>query len=129
MNNNSGCGFYAIVVIIVAIMLGIGIYRPINKVSNRREVTMTVTDKNVKNNGESGKYLVYCKDDKDNIAVLEITDALFAGRFGSSDVYAGIEVGKTYKFDVGGSRNRLLSWYPNIYKYSEVVKEDAANVE
>lgn len=119
-NNNSGCGFYGFVAIILVIMIGIGIYRPINKVSNRREVTMTVTDKNVKNNGKSGKYLVYCKDNKGNIEVLEITDALWAGRFDSSDTYAGIEVGKKYKFDIGGSRNRLLSWYPNIYEYSEV---------
>lgn len=119
-NNNSGYGICVIGAIVLAIILGIGIYRPINKVSNRREVTMTVTDKNVKNNSDSGKYLVYCKDDKGNIAVLEITDALLAGRFDSSDTYAGIEVGKTYKFDIGGSRNRLLSWYPNIYEYSEV---------
>ena len=42
------------------------------------------------------------------------------GRFNSSDMYAEIEVGKTYKFEVGGSRNELWSWYPNIYKYEEV---------
>ena len=121
-NNDAGCGFYGFCAIVVAIILCIGIYRPINKVSNRREITMTVTDKNVKNNGDSGKYLVYCKNESGNIEVLEITDALFAGRFDSSDTYAGIEVGKTYKFNIGGSRIRLLSWYPNIYEYDEVTQ-------
>jgi hypothetical protein len=65
--------------------------------------------------------LVYTKDTNDKIYVYEITDAWLAGRFNSSNVYAGIEVGKTYNFTVGGSRKEFLSWYPNIYEY-EIVK-------
>lgn len=91
--------------------------RPINKATNQREVTVTVTDKAVKNSGDTGKYLVFTEDVNDNIEVFEITDSLFAGRWDSSDVYAAIKVGKTYKFTIGGSRNRILSWYPNIYDY------------
>jgi hypothetical protein len=95
-------------------------YRPINKVSNERQVTATVTDKNVKNNSDDSKYLVYTIDENNNIATYEITDSFLKGRFNSSDVYAGIEVGKTYTFTIAGSRNGFLSWYPNIYEYQEV---------
>ena len=94
--------------------------RPINKVSNRREITATVTDKDVKNSDKESKYLVFTKTSDGETEVFEVTDALFAWRFDSSDLYAEIEVGKAYKFDVGGSRNRLLSWYPNIYGYEEI---------
>ena len=107
------------VVSCMVLMLVVCFARPINKVSNRREVTAMVTDKKVKNNAKESKYLIFTKDIKGEIQVLEITNALFAGQFDSSDIYAGIEIGKTYVFDVGGSRNKLLSWYPNIYEYEE----------
>lgn len=102
------------------LLLLASLWRPINKVSNRREITATVTDKDVKNSDGKGKYLVFTKTSDGETAVFEVTDALFAWRFNSSDLYGEIEVGKTYQFDVGGSRNRLLSWYPNIYGYVEV---------
>lgn len=105
-------------------MLLVAFSRPFNKVSNRREITATVTDKEVKNKKEDSKYLVYTKDENGEIQVFEITDALFAWQFDSSDIYAGIEIGKTYVFDVGGSRNKFFSWYPNIYGYEEVKSED-----
>lgn len=85
-----------------------------------RDVTVTVTDKTVKNDSGDGKYLIYTKDAEGEIEVYEITDSLFSGRFDSSDDYAEIEVGKTYKFDVAGSRVRFLSWYPNIYEIQKI---------
>lgn len=109
-----------IFIILVAGVLLVSFSRPFNKVSNRREITATVTDKEVKNKSDDSKYLVYTKDENGDIQVFEITDALFAWQFDSSDIYAGIEIGKTYVFDVGGSRNKFLSWYPNIYGYKEV---------
>jgi hypothetical protein len=96
--------------------------RPINKVCNIEEVTVTVTDKTVKNTGGDGKYLVFAEDESSNIVTFEITDSLLKMRFNSSDVYAGIKVGCTYKFTVGGSRVKLFSWYPNIYRY-ELLEE------
>lgn len=116
--------FVVIVFCILVVTLVVAFYRPFNKVSNRREITATVTDKTVKNGKEESKYLVYTKTKDGEISVFEITDALFAWRFNSSDVYAGIEVGKTYIFDVGGSRNKLFSWYPNIYGYKEVTADN-----
>ncbi len=82
-----------------------------------RAVTVTVTDKAVKNNGDAGKYLIFTEDAEGNVATFEITDSWVAGRFNSSDVYAAIKVGNIYTFTVGGSRNELMSWYPNIYGY------------
>ena len=112
-----------IFIIAIVIVLGVGIYRPFNKVSDMRDVTVTVTDKTVKNDGDDGKYVIFTEDKDGNIATFEITDSLIAGRFNSSDVYAAIKVGNTYTFTVGGSRNEFMSWYPNIYEYKLVEDE------
>ena len=112
-----------IFIIAIVIVLGVGIYRPFNKVSDMRDVTVTVTDKTVKNDGDDGKYLIFTEDKDGNIATFEITDSWIAGRFNSSDVYAAIKVGNTYTFTVGGSRNEFMSWYPNIYEYKLVEEE------
>ena len=111
--NEHGCAFYIVAFLII---IGLTCIRPIDKVSNQREITVTVTDKYVKDD----KYLIYTKTTDDNIEVFEITDSLLSLRFNSSDVYAGIEIGKTYILKIGGSRNELFSWYPNIYGYKEV---------
>lgn len=110
--------FYLLALLIICV---VAIIRPINKVTNTREIIATVTDKGIKNDSNKGKYLVYTKTIDGKVEVFEITDSLLAFRFDSSDVYAGIEVGKTYTFEIRGSRNRLFSWYPNIYDCKEVV--------
>ena len=85
-----------------------------------RTITATVTDKGIKTDGQHSTYLIYTKDDADNVEVMMIKDNLLAGRFDASDDYAAIEVGKKYRFTVRGSRVRFLSWYPNIYEFKEV---------
>jgi len=105
---------------IIILGIGLSLFRPINKVVNRRDVTVTVTDKTVKNQDKKGKYLVFTEDENGEAQVFEITDSLFALRFDASDDYAKIVVGKKYVFSVGGSRNHFLSWYPNIYEVREV---------
>lgn len=112
-----------IFIILVIVLFGICTYRPFNKVSNIRDVTVTVTDKDVKNSDYNSKYLIFVEDENGLPSTYEITDSLLKGRFNSSDVYAGIKVGNTYTFTVGGSRNEFLSWYPNIYEY-ELIEED-----
>ncbi|MBC5675588.1 hypothetical protein H8S76_25485 [Blautia sp. NSJ-34] len=99
----------------IIIIFSIAFYRPINKVSNKREATAVVTDKVVKNSSDQGRYLIFTEDEDGNINTYEITDSLLAGRFDSSDLYASIKVGGKYRFEIGGSRNQVLSWYPNIY--------------
>lgn len=109
--------FYILLVIIVVVVLIVALIRPFNKVSNIRDVTVTVTEKTVKNGEDSGKYLVFGEDENGMVHTFEVTDSLFRFRFNSSDVYASIKPGNKYKFTVGGSRNHLLSWYHNIYEY------------
>ena len=112
----------------IIIIFGIMSYRPINKVSNKREVTAIVTDKVVKNSSNQSRYLVFTEDKEGNINTYEITDSLLAGRFNSSDLYASIKIGSEYKFEIGGSRNQFLSWYPNIYFY-ELIEENLGQQE
>ncbi len=110
---------------LIVVCVLICIARPINKVSDIRTIEGTVTEKTVKRSDDEDKYLVFVQQTTSGggLISLEITDSLLYGRFNSSDVYAGIEVGKTYSFEVGGSRVPILSWYPNIYSYEEITTE------
>lgn len=118
---SSSSGVSALVTIgICCACLFVSCGHSIDKGVNKRTVVATVTDKGIKNYDNDSKYLIFTKNESGDIETYEITDSLVAGRFNSSDVYAGIEVGKTYEFEVGGKRNTLLSWYPNIYTYKEI---------
>lgn len=108
--------FFIVWIILVAVTVAA---RPINKVTNIRTIEGTVTDKTTKKTGKTEKYLVFIDDGSGKVVPLEVTDALLRLRFDSSDVWGNIEIGKTYAFEVGGSRWALLSWYPNIYKAIE----------
>lgn len=114
----------AIFWIFVAILLGFNIYHSISMSSGElRYITATVTDKQVKRssvNSNQDQYLIFTKDDNGVVNVFEIEDSILAGRFNSSDVYGGIELGVKYKFGVRGRRIPLLSWYPNLYTYEEI---------
>lgn len=105
------------------ILIIIGFLSPkIIKNFNKREVIVTVTDKNVNfaRDTADSKYLIYTKNENEEIMVFEITDTLIYKRFNSADYYAGIETGKKYKFTITGYRIPFLSMYPNIIKYEEV---------
>lgn len=106
-------------VISIAASLSILVGREIDLTANRYTITAVVTDKAVKNYNDNGRYLIYTKDSDGTILVMEIEDNIFVGQFNSSDIYAEIETGKTYTFDVGGSRVPFFSWYPNIYSAIE----------
>lgn len=118
-------GFAVVCVLCVFIVCASDIgYRIDKGAGEERIVTATVTDKGIKaGKDKEQKYLVYTKTNE-GIEVFEITDSLIAGRFNSSDIYAGIEIGKTYSFTVRGSRDEFWSRYPNIYEYKEVDQED-----
>lgn len=122
----SGIGRAIFLVIVVVIVICAGLAscaESWRKGTERREEIGTVTDKGTKRSGDDDKYLVYTKDENGESQVFEITDSILAGRFNSSDVYSEIEIGKTYEFTVGGSRNQFMSWYPNIYTFKEVETE------
>ena len=123
MKNNRGGVDGAVVVFIVAlaaIIFIIGYCISLDYGDARIYKNYTVTDKAVKNDGESSRYLVYTKDSKGNVMVFSVEDRLWCGRFDASDDYARIEVGKTYNFETVGKRSHFWSSYPDIIELKEV---------
>lgn len=108
------------ILVFVIIILVCSISSCTIKNGNERTVTCTVTDKGIKTMNDDGIYLIYTKDSDGETMVLQIADTLIHGRFDSSDLYAEIEVGKTYEFDICGERVPFLSWYPNILSSNEI---------
>lgn len=121
-NNRGGVDgviiFFIAIVIIVVFTIGYSI--SLNYGDARTYKNYTVTDKAVKNDGESSKYLVYTKDSKGNVMVFSVEDRFWCGRFDASDDYARIEVGKTYNFETVGKRSHFWSSYPDIIELKEV---------
>lgn len=113
-----GCGIVALSAVAV---LSAGVYGAYEALNPTKDVTATVTDKVVKNDGNSSTYLIFT--DK---GVFENSDSLVNGKWDSSDVYSEIKKGKTYVFHVRGIRNHFLSWYPNILSV-HVVKPNKFN--
>ena len=120
-DDDFGKGCLSLICILIIIIIAIGSCA-LNE-SNEREVTVTVTEKGIKNYNKNGMYLVYCKDATGNVCVYKIEDSLMQGKFNSSDIYASIEVGKTYTFLVRGNRIELTSSYPNIVRIVDVEEE------
>ena len=127
MHNNKITGFEifcvlgAIIIVIICLFTSCG--HTIDRNSNEREVVGTVTEKTVKRIDTQDKYLIFVKiEGEDEIQVFEITDNWVEGKLNSSTIYGNIKVGKTYTFTIKGSRNEMLSWYPNISKVEEQKK-------
>ena len=128
----SGIGRAIFLVIVVVIVICAGLAscaESWRKGTERREEIGTVTDKGTKRSGDDDKYLVYTKDENGESQVFEITDSFAFGRYNSADVYAGIEIGKTYSFTVVGKRSEFYSIYPNIKEYHEVAQPTSVVTE
>ena len=124
-NNITGfeifCILGIIAIIIICLLTSCG--HVIDRNSNKRKVIGTVTEKTVKRIDTQDKYLIFVKiEGKDEIQVFEITDNWIEGKLNSSTIYGNIKVGKTYTFTIKGSRNEMLSWYPNISKVEKQKK-------
>ena len=127
MHDNKITGFEIFcvlgVIIIVIICLFTSCGHTIDRNSNEREVVGTVTEKTVKRNDKQDKYLIFVKiEGEEEIQVFEITDNWVEGKLNSSTIYGNIKVGETYTFTIKGSRNEMLSWYPNISKVEKQKK-------
>ena len=112
-----GCGCLGIVVIALIVIVCI-IVGAVNYYSTKT-YTATVTDKYVKNYDDS-VYLVSTELEDGSVRVFAVEDTLLKWRWNSSDVYAQIKVGKTYKFEVIGWRIGFFSNYENIINFSEI---------
>lgn len=107
--------------IVVLIVLWSTLGMSIVKILNTQTYEVIVQSKEVKNNSESSKYLVFTVDaETGESRVFEVTDSLWKGRFDSADVYNMILPGHTYKFTTGGYRIPLFSMYQNIYEVTEI---------
>ena len=129
MHNNKITGFEifcvlgAIIIVIICLFTSCG--HTIDRNSNEREVVGTVTEKTVKRIDTQDKYLIFVKiEGEDEIQVFEITDNWVEGKLNSSTIYGNIKVEETYTFTIKGSRNEILSWYPNIYEYKLIEEEE-----
>ncbi len=108
----------AFIIVPLVVIFLIGISGQVVSLLHRETVTDTVVKSERINSGESGKYLVFGKNE-----VYQNTDSWPLLKFRSSDFYRDIEVGKTYRFTVVGWRIPLFSTYRNIVGFEEVVPE------
>lgn len=81
---------------------------------NDHIVTVTVTDKGIKQTENGSKYLIYGTKANGEVETYEITDNIARLQVDSSNKYGSIRVGETYNFKVIGVRVPYLSWYENI---------------
>lgn len=79
---------------------------------NQQDVTCTVTDKEAKDK----TWFVFTE----GCGTLTVEDSISQWKFNATDRYDSIEVGKTYKFHIGGYRNHAVSAYPNILEVTPV---------
>ena len=115
------CVLGMIIVVIICLLTSCG--HTIDRNSNEREVVGTVTEKTVKRSDKQDKYLIFVKiEGEEEIQVFEITDNWVEGKLNSSTIYGNIKIGETYTFTIKGSRNEMLSWYPNISKVEKQKK-------
>ena len=124
-NNLTGFEVFCIIgmIIVVIICLFTSCGHTIDRNSNEREVVGTVTEKTVKRSDKQDKYLIFVKiEGEEEIQVFEVTDNWVEGKLNSSTIYGNIKVGETYTFTIKGSRNEMLSWYPNISKVEKQKK-------
>ena len=124
-NNLTGFEVFCIIgmIIVVIICLFTSCGHTIDRNSNEREVVGTITEKTVKRSDKQDKYLIFVKiEGEEEIQVFEVTDNWVEGKLNSSTIYGNIKVGETYTFTIKGSRNEMLSWYPNISKVEKQKK-------
>ncbi len=114
---NKGCTIFIVIIVLIC-LLG-GLVTNIIETYNDTTYTITITDKERVNDGETSKYLIFGKDPNGETMVFENTDTLMRGKFNSSTIYGNLEIGKTYEITVIGFRVPILSWYQNIISYSE----------
>ena len=106
------------IALVILIILGSWIVPPF--VRNSYTVTVTGKERIYKSGEEasSSYYLVFAKEPDGIVKVFKNSDELLLGKFDSSNIQAGLEIGGTYDVDVYGFRVPFLSMYENIIRYN-----------
>lgn len=107
--------------VITVLVLVVDVFvHPVNKALNIRTTEGTVIGKTAKHWLKARKYLVEIENEDGETEMFEVTNSLFRWRFDAAETWDGIEIGKTYEFEIGGVKLPVMPWYPNIYGYEEV---------
>jgi hypothetical protein len=105
-------GMIALCILLLIVNAGYGIAY----LTHQENYEFTVTEKSVKYEDKSSKYLIYGTVDGETL-VIENTDEFWYGKFNSSDIYAEIIPGRTYRIKVVGFRIPFFSQYQNLIEY------------
>ncbi len=104
-------GFFGGLIIIVVIIIFVAWFAyGIAYAFTTGHEEITIKDKWIKYSGEDAKYLISSEDGQ----VFQLTDSLVKVRFDSSNLYAEIDEGETYRINTQGWRFAFLSDYKNI---------------
>ena len=112
MNNKGLVGILISIILIVA-LIGMMVILSYSSVDH---TTIKVKDKERINNGEDSYYLIFTDDE-----VFKNKDSFLHMKFGSSDIYSKLEVGKTYRVKVNWFRVPFFSMYRNILEIKDAV--------
>lgn len=118
-SNNSKMHEWKIIRILIPLgicAMVIGVIALISCYNTGKSYEVTITDKGIKDS----KYMVFTKDEDENVYPFEVADNLFYFRWDSSDMYGKIEIGNTYKIKTIGWRVPLFSWYENIVSAEKI---------
>lgn len=106
-----------LVALIAVVTIGLGVSAKIVPANSDYTTACVVTDKDrVADKDGNSDMRVYTE----NCGTLKVKDNFLKGVWNSSDVYAKIEVGKTYDFTATGFRIPFLSIFPGITDATEV---------
>jgi hypothetical protein len=112
-------GLIILVILIVGGLIGGLIWLGNIGYQNKESTTVTVQEKWIKNYSKNSTYLISTEK-----GVYEISDLMFIGKFNSSDLYARLQVGKTYEITSTGYRNHFFSMYKNINSIKEITEDN-----
>ena len=102
-----------VVILFMVLSLGLSYYFP-------KTYNVIVTGKEVKSYNGNFDYFVYVNLNYREDRTFNIESTSFKSRLNSLNVYAGIEVGKTYEIKVIGWQIPLLKKYENITTFSTI---------
>ena len=107
-------------VLFVLLLIGSGITYTVAAYQNDETFVATVTDTITKRDGDSDTYLIFAEDQEGKTLIFKNADAMFAGKYDSSDLQAKLKKGNTYEFETIGFRIPFLSEYKNVLEAIEL---------
>lgn len=113
----------AVIMVLTLVGVGFSVFQSAGVSSSVTSCTVTGKDRTSNHDGGSDMriYAEGC-DGVSTTRVFTVADNVFTGQFASADVFANIKIGKTYNFQLRGSRIPVISMLQNIVGVTEVAK-------